>query len=389
MQIGILSRNPRLYSTRRLVEAARARKHRVTVFDTTAFSMRVEQGQPHIYYKQEPVRRNDAIIPRIGASVTFFGSAVVRQFEQMGVTCLNSSQGISASRDKLRAMQMLSRHDVGIVPTAFVHRKTDVLAAIQSVGGVPVVIKLLEGAQGVGVILAQTQGVAESVLETLQVARQNVLVQKFVQESRGRDIRAVVVGGRVVAAIRRQAAGQEFRSNLHRGGRAQAVKPDREFERTAIRAAQIIGLNVAGVDMLEGRDGPKVMEVNSSPGLEGVERATGLDVAGAIVEFLEAQRHLPDMDLRERLTLDRGYGIAEILVGPGSGLAHRTIERSELRQQNIVVLRITRGGLTISNPRPNRQILLGDVLLCFGKLIAMQALMGRKPTSRRPSSKAG
>jgi ribosomal protein S6--L-glutamate ligase len=386
MHIGILSRGPGLYSTRRLVQVARKRRHRVSVFNTGAFSMRLEEGKPNIYYMQKPVSKCDAIIPRIGSSITFFGTAVVRQFEQMGVTCLNSSNAISSSRDKLRSLQMLSRHDVGIAATAFVWKKEDILPAIQAVGGVPVIIKLLEGTQGTGVILAESEKTAEAIVETLQVAKKNVLVQKFISESMGRDVRAFVVGGRVVAAMRRQAAGQEFRSNVHRGGKVMKVRLDKEFERTAIRAAQILGLNVAGVDMLEGKKGPKLMEVNSSPGLEGIEQATGVDVAGEIVKFLEAQHRFPELDLRERMTLDKGYGVAEIPVGPKSPLANHTIEQSALRQRDVMVLRITRGGLTISNPRPIRKMLAGDILLCFGKLVTMQMLLEKKKALRKSSS---
>jgi ribosomal protein S6--L-glutamate ligase len=287
MKIAILSRAGTCYSTRRLREAAADRGHSVQVLDTTRFGLLLERGGPRLFYKGRPLSTFDAVIPRIGASLTHFGTAVVRQLEQMGVPCLSGSEGIIFARDKLRATQRLSRHGIGIPPTAFVRCNRDIVPAIESVGGAPVMIKLLEGTQGVGVILAHSDKVAESIIETLRSARQNVIIQKFVAESRGKDIRAIVVGDRVVAAMRRQARYPEFRSNIHRGGTAEAVSLDAGFERTAIRAARVIGLPVAGVDMLEGQTGPLVTEVNASPGLEGIESATGVNVAGAIVEHLE------------------------------------------------------------------------------------------------------
>ena len=234
----------------------------------------------------------------------------------MDVYTPNTSNGIASSRDKLRALQILSRHDVGIPHTTLVRDRKDVLPAIERIGGAPVIIKILEGTQGVGVILAETTKVAEAIIETLQSARQNVLVQQFIAESRGRDVRAFVVGDRVVAAIRRVAQGDEFRSNVHRGGRAEVVELSDAYRDTAVRVAQIMGLRVAGVDMLEGDDGPLVMEVNSSPGLEGIETATELDVAGAVIDYIEQQVAFPEIDLRQRLTVSRGYGVAEISI-PG------------------------------------------------------------------------
>jgi ribosomal protein S6--L-glutamate ligase len=287
MRIAILSRSPRSYSTKRLREAALARGHDVKVLNTLAFAMSVERGQPQLFYHDRALSVYDAVIPRIGASVTFFGTAVVRQFEQMGIFTLTTSEAITASRDKLRCLQVLSRFQIGFPPTVFVRNSKGVRPAIEMIGGAPVIIKLLEGTQGVGVMLAESTKVAEAIVETLQSVRQNVLIQKFVSESRGKDVRALVVGGRVVAAMRRQAQGEEFRSNVHRGGTAERLTLDATYERTAIRAAEIMGLDVAGVDMLEGKDGPLVMEVNSSPGLEGIERATQVDVAGAIMVSLE------------------------------------------------------------------------------------------------------
>ncbi|MBI4718014.1 MAG: 30S ribosomal protein S6--L-glutamate ligase [Planctomycetes bacterium] len=389
MKIAILSRAPHCYSTRRLREACVRRGHEVKVLDTLKFTLLVERKQPKLFFGNKRLSRYDAVVPRIGASITFYGTAVVRQFEQMGVFALNASQAISVSRDKLRSMQILSRHDIGIPPSAFVKDKRDVLPAIERVGGAPVIIKLLEGTQGVGVILADTLKIAQAIIETLQSARQNVLIQKFVSESKGRDIRAFVVGDHVVAAMRRIAQGQEFRSNVHRGGVAERVKLDAEYERTAIRAAQIMGLRVAGVDILEGKDGPQVLEVNSSPGLEGIESATGFDVAGAVVAHLEEQVLFPDVDIRERLTLGKGYGVAEIPVTKDCELARKTLAQAQLRERDILVLSITRGGLVIANPHGFREILVGDTLLCYGKVLALKALLphARPRPRKRPKGR--
>lgn len=388
MKIGILSRAPRCYSTRRLKEAAAARGHRPVVLDTIKFAMTLEHKNPDLFYRGKRVSHYDAVLPRIGPSITYFGSAVVRQFAQMGVFCVNSSVGIANSRDKLRSLQILSRHDIGIPATSFVRDRADVLPAIARVGGAPVIIKLLEGTQGVGVILADSIKVAEAIIETLQSARQNVLIQKFVAESKGRDIRAFVVGDRVVAAMRRTAQGQEFRSNVHRGGRAEPTTLDPVYARTAVRATQIMGLRIAGVDMLETADGPQVMEVNSSPGLEGIEHATGKDVAGAIVEYIEQMVKFPDLDIRQRLTVSHGCGVSEILVPPDSALAGKTIRESGLRDRDIVVLTIERAGNVIPNPRGSRLIEAGDHLLCFGNLDEIRALLpDRSPRRKKRSRK--
>lgn len=383
MKLAILSRSPRCYSTRRLREAATVRGHAVRVLDTLRFSIRLEPESPELLFRGRLLGPCDAVVPRIGASITYFGTAVVRQFEQMGVFCLNSASGIASSRDKLRSLQILSRHRIGIPATEFVRDRRDVLPAIERVGGAPVVIKVLEGTQGVGVILAESVKVAEAIVETLQSARQNVLIQKFVAESRGRDVRAIVVGDRVVAAMRRVAKGQEFRSNVHRGGGTEGIVLDRSYEDTARRAAQIIGLRVAGVDMLEGRDGPQVMEVNSSPGLEGIERATRVDVAGAIIEYLCDAVDFPELDLRQRLTVSHGYGVCEVPIGPTSPLVGQTIQQTGLRDRDILVLSLQRGTSLIPNPRGSRTLEAGDRLLCFGLLSELRGLIPARPAPRR------
>lgn len=322
-------------------------------------------------------------MPRIGASITYFGTAVVRQFEQMDVFCANTSSSISNSRDKLRSLQILSRHQIGIPKTTFIRDKKDVMPAIARVGGAPVVIKLLEGTQGIGVLLAESEQSAEAIIELLQSQKQNVLIQKFVAESKGRDIRAFVVGDTVVAAMRRVAQGQEFRSNVHRGGIAEAVTLDEEYCETAVRAAQILGLRVAGVDMLEAKSGPQIMEVNSSPGLEGIEGSTQLDVAGTIIDYISAQIDFPEIDLRQRLTVSRGYGVAEIYIPMGSEFIGKSIRDSGLRDKDITVLTLYRGTTVIPNPRSDRQFETGDRLLCFGKRDLMRNLIPKKIRKRR------
>ncbi len=388
MKIGILSRGPKLYSTQRLVDAAARRGHDVHVLDTLSFSIVVEEDAPGLLYNGEPVSAWDAIVPRIGASVTLFGTAVVRQFEQMGVFTLASAHAIGVARDKLRSIQVLSRHTVGFPPTVFLNDPARVEEAVAEIGGPPAVIKVLEGTQGVGVILCESVKNAQAIIETLQLARQHVLIQKFVAESRGRDLRAFVVGDRVVAAMRRIAQGDEFRANVHRGGRALRADLSPEYTAVAIRAAQIMGLRVAGVDMLEAADGPKVIEVNSSPGLEGIEEATGVDVADAIMAHLEEQVLFPDVDLRQRLSLKSGYGVAEIQIDRESSLAHARIGWSGLREREVAVLSIQRGSVTIPNPGDDREILPGDTLLCFGKLLTMRAMIPAQRARPVPARRA-
>jgi len=387
MKIGILSRAPRAYSTRRLREAALARGHKVKILDTLRFSIEVETGDPHLYFNGKRLSYYDAVIPRIGASITYFGTAVVRQFEQLDVYTPSSANGIANSRDKLRAAQILSRHDIGLPHTAFVRRKQDVLPAIERVGGAPVIIKLLEGTQGVGVIMADSVKIAEAIIETLQSTKHNVLIQKFVGESAGKDVRAFVVGDRVVAAMRRTAQGGDFRSNVHRGGTAEAVNLDPLYRETAVRSAQIMGLKIAGVDMLEGKDGPQVMEVNSSPGLEGIEGATKLDVAGAIIDFIERQVSFPELDIRQRLTVSARYGVTELEIGKSSELVGQTVGDSGLRERDIVVLTLHRGPTVIPNPNADRVLEVGDRLLCFGKLEEMRNLVPARRARKRPKVK--
>jgi len=380
VKLAILSRSPGAYSTHRLKSAALERGHQCKVLNTLRFAIDLAGDEPDLQFRGRQLSDYDAILPRIGASITYFGSAVVRQFEQMDVYTPITANGITNSRDKLRAIQILSRHEIGMPATAFVRDRKDVLPAIERVGGAPVVIKLLEGTQGIGVILAPDTKVAEAIIETLQSTRQNVLIQQFVAESKGRDVRALVVGDRVVAAMRRTAQGDEFRSNVHRGGSVEAVELDEEFASTAVASAQIMGLRVAGVDMLEGDDGPMVMEVNSSPGLEGIERATRLDVAGSIIDYAQEHVRFPELDIRQRLTVSRGYGVNEIHIPKGSAFVGQTIAGSELRQKDIVVLSLHRNKTVIPNPRDSRVLEADDRLLCFGKRESMKDLI---PERRR------
>jgi len=301
MHIAILSRNRQLYSTRRLIEAARKRGHDVSVVDPLKCVMDVTSLRPSVHHRGEILPRFDAVIPRIGASVTFYALAVLRQFEVMGVYPANESVAIGRSRDKLRSLQLLSRAGIGMPVTAFAHSPDDTKTLVRLVGGAPLVLKLLQGTQGRGIVLAETNKAAESVIDAFRELDANFLVQQFIREAGGADIRAFVIGDRVVAAMLRQAKEGEFRSNLHRGGSATVVKLTPDERATAVRAAKTVGLNIAGVDIVRGRDGPLVLEVNSSPGLEGIERTTGKDVADMVIEFIEKRA-------RPHMTKTRGKG---------------------------------------------------------------------------------
>lgn len=383
MKLAILSRESKNYSTQRLVEACKRRDHKVKVLNTLKFAIDLETQDPDLLYRQKEIAHYDAVLPRIGASITYFGTAVVRQFQQMDVFSANSADGILNSRDKLRSFQILSKHNIGIPATTFVKDKRDVLPAIERVGGAPVVIKLLEGTQGVGVLLAHTQEVATSIIELLQSQKQNVLIQKFVAESKGKDIRAIVVGDEVVAAMRRVAQGQEFRSNVHRGGKTESVQLDDVYKETAIRATKIMGLGIAGVDMLEGKDGPQIMEINSSPGLEGIEGCTGIDVAGSFIDYIASRVDYPEIDYRQKLTVSRGYGVTEIYIPKGSEYVGKTIVQSGLREKDINVFSLHRQGKVVPNPRSDRTLEPEDRLLCFGKLESMKDLIPEKTKKRR------
>jgi ribosomal protein S6--L-glutamate ligase len=287
MKIAILSRGPKLYSTRRLLEAAEARGHEAVILNHLKCVLVIEKGHPQIFYGGNNITDFDAIIPRIGTSVTFYGAAVVRQFEQMKIFSCVESQALVRARDKLRSLQLLAKAGIGMPKTAFASIPKNIDNVLEQVGGVPVVIKLLEGTQGLGVILAETHKSAKSVIESFLSLKANILVQEFIKEANGADIRAFVVDGKIVGAMKRQGLPGEFRSNLHRGGSASLIELTKQERETAIKSAKILGLAIAGVDMLQSSRGPLVMEVNSSPGLEGIEHATGVDIAGKIIEYIE------------------------------------------------------------------------------------------------------
>ena len=301
MKIGILSTNPKLYSTRRLLEAGEERGHDIKVIDHRRCYMNITSHKPDVHYKGQSIGGVDAIIPRIGASISFYGTAVVRQFEMMGVYSVNESVAITRSRDKLRASQLLARRGIGLPVTGFANSPDDTDDLLDFVGGAPVVIKLLEGTQGVGVVLAETKKAAESVIEAFRGLKANFMVQEYIKEAGGSDIRCLVIGDKVVAAMKRQGKEGEFRSNLHRGGSASLIKITPEERSTAIRSAKVMGLNVAGVDLLRSNHGPVVLEVNSSPGLEGIENATQKNIAGMIIEFIEK-------NAKQGKTRTRGHG---------------------------------------------------------------------------------
>ena len=289
MKIAVLSRNGKLYSTRRLLEAAQARGHDVEVIDTLRCYMNMATAKPSIHYRGEELTGFDAVIPRIGASITFYGAAVVRQFEVMGTFSINESVAITRARDKLRSLQLMARRGIGMPVTGFAHSPDDIPDLIDMVGGAPLVIKLLEGTQGIGVVLAETRKAASSVIEAFMGLNVNIMVQEFIKEAGGADVRCFVIGDKVVAAMKRQGAPGEFRSNLHRGGSATLEKITPAERRAAIGAAKAMGLNLAGVDILRSNHGPLVLEVNSSPGLEGIETSTGKDIAAMIIEFIERE----------------------------------------------------------------------------------------------------
>jgi ribosomal protein S6--L-glutamate ligase len=305
MRFLVLSRNASLYSTSRIVLAARARGHDVRVIDPLEFQIVVERGKPSLYVGGEPVPRFDIVIPRIGASITNYGLAVVRQFDLMGVPVLNGAVAIARSRDKLRALQLLTQRNIDVPITVCARNPAGIDAALEMVGGCPAIVKLQQGTQGIGTMIAETSQAVHSLLETLWAMGQDIVLQEYVSESKGRDVRAIVVGGKVVAAMRRVAKPGEFRSNLHRGGKGDRVKLPPSYRSAATRAARAMGLEVAGVDMLEGRDGPRILEINSSPGLEGIERASEIDVAGAIIQhaekYAERNRRITKRDLGQRI----------------------------------------------------------------------------------------
>lgn len=384
MRLAILSREPRSYSTQRLKTAAVEAGHQVRILDTLRFAIDLSSDDgPDLHYSGNQLSDYDAVLPRVGNSVTYFGTAVVRQFEQMDVYTPNTSAGIRNSRDKLHAHQILARHRIRMPATTFVRDRADVLPAIERVGGAPVVIKLLEGTQGIGVMLAPDLSVAQAMIETLQATRQNVLVQEFIAESSGSDVRAFIVGDQVVGAMRRSSGSGDFRSNLHRGGTSEPVTLEPAYAAAAVRSAQIMGLGIAGVDMLESDRGPLVMEVNSSPGLQGIEKATGRDIARVIIDFVDNQVAFPELDVRQRLSVSRGYGVAELLVREDGSFIGRSLGQIGLTERDITVLTVQRDTWVIPNPKSDLILEANDQLLCFGKLEQMRDMIPARRSRRR------
>jgi ribosomal protein S6--L-glutamate ligase len=382
VRLAILSREPRSYSTQRLKQAALEADHQVRILDTLRFAIDLSGSEPDLHYSGRQLSDYDAVLPRVGSSITYFGTAVVRQFEQMDVYTPNTSAGIRNSRDKLAAHQTLARHNIGMPATTFVRDRADVGSAIERVGGAPVIVKLLEGTQGVGVVLAPDETVARAMIETLLATRQNVLIQEFVEESRGTDVRAFVVGDQVIGAMRRTASGSDFRSNLHQGGQSEAIDLPRDYQETALRSAQILGLRIAGVDMLESDRGPLVLEVNSSPGLQGIERATGRNIAADIISYVDDQVAFPELDVRQRLSVSTGHGVAELLVREDGSFVGSSIADSDIHDRNIMVLTVQRGTTVIPNPRASFVLEANDRLLCFGSLEEMRSMLPRRRRRR-------
>lgn len=366
MRLAILSRGPRLYSTRRLVEEANQRGIDVTVLDPLQFGLSIGTEGVEILHKGEEVIV-DAVIPRIGHSITRHGVALLNQFEQVGIYSANSGEGVRSSRDKLLASQILARNGIQIPTTAYVRDLRDVDAAIFKVGGLPCVIKVSEGTQGEGVFLRHTIREAKNLVEALLLTGKAVLIQEYIAESHGRDIRALVVGDRVVASMRRKARGREFRSNFHLNGTVEPVELDEEYVNAARRAARVLGLNVAGVDLLEGANGPLVLEVNSSPGLEGIEKASGVNVAGAIVDFVSDDWDFTDVNLGQMLRTQIGQGVLSLHIKHHPRLVGRRI--SELfAGDDIPVFALSRGTDLVWNPDGNMQLRFHDILICYGEL---------------------
>lgn len=383
-KIAILSAGRKVESTRRLEQVLRERGHRVRILAPDDLQIVVDAEDPVLLYKGKVLPRPDAVIPRIASSKSSLGTAIVAHLERMGVYCLNSAQAIQSSRNKLRALQRLSRHGLDLPKTVLLSAHArDLPAVLEQVGGVPVVIKLLEGTQGVGVMLANTVESATAILETLRKTGQEVLVQRFVAESRGRDIRALVVGGEVIATVRRVAQGNEFRSNVHRGAQAVAYEPGPEYLRTAVAAAQILGLAVAGVDMLEGAGGPVIMEVNSSPAIAGMEQAVGRDLATPIAELIESRVDHPPLDITQRLTRHPGYGVCELTVHARSPLIGQTLATSGLGDAELQVLCVRRGAEVVSVPGGSFVLAERDEVLVFGSLDAARGFLPKRGRRKR------
>ena len=367
LKLAVLSRGPRLYSTRRLVQEAKLRGIDVEVTDPMKFSLFVDDGAIDIHYAGEPFA-HDAVIPRIGHSITKHGVAVLRHMEQLGIWTANTGQGILQSRDKLHASQILARNKIPVPKTTYVRDSIDVEPAIDFVGGLPVVIKVTQGTQGQGVFLRHTVHESRSLIQGLLLTGKSVLVQEYIAESHGKDIRALVVGDRVVAAMRRRARGREFRSNYHLNGTVEKVEINQEFEQQAVRAARVLGLNIAGVDLLEGANGPLVLEVNSSPGLEGIEKASGVNVAGAIIDYVTSEAVFSEVDLDQLLRTVPGSGVISIQLRNHPSMVGNEISDLFVYDDNVQLIGLSRDSNVIWNPKLDTALRYDDVVICYGEL---------------------
>ncbi|MCH1540501.1 MAG: RimK family alpha-L-glutamate ligase [Candidatus Poseidonia sp.] len=377
LRLAVLSRGPRLYSTRRIVEAARQRNIHVDVCDPMKFSLMVTDGSIDVLHKGKPFAY-DAVIPRIGHSITQHGVAVLRHIEQLGIWTANTGQGILHSRDKLQASQILARNRIPVPKTVYVRDILDVEQAIDIVGGLPVVVKVTQGTQGEGVFLRHTAYEVRNLVQGLLLTGKSVLVQEYIAESHGKDIRALVVGDKVVASMRRRARGREFRSNYHLNGTVESVDLLPEYEEAACRAARVLGLNLAGVDLLEGTNGPLVLEVNSSPGLEGIEKASGVDVAGAIVDYLMDETAFSEVDLGQLLRTVPGQGVLSLQLRNHPKMVGKRLEDVFA---STPVFALSRGDRLVWNPEADIQLRYDDVLICYGELRELrsslrQAMLG-------------
>ena len=372
LKLAVLSRGPRLYSTRRLVQEAHARGIEVEVTDPMKFSLFVDDGAIDIHYAGEPFT-HDAVIPRIGHSITKHGVAVLRHMEQLGIWTANTGQGILQSRDKLHASQILARNKIPVPKTTYVRDIIDVEPAIDFVGGLPVVIKVTQGTQGQGVFLRHTIHESRSLIQGLLLTGKSVLVQEYIAESHGKDIRALVVGDRVVAAMRRKARGREFRSNYHLNGTVEKVEISEEFEEQACRAARVLGLNIAGVDLLESNHGPLVLEVNSSPGLEGIEKASGVNVAGEIIDYVMSETAFSEVDLDQLLRTVPGSGVLSLQLRNHPMMVGNKIADLFKSSHEIPVFALSRENKLIWNPESEIQLRYDDVIICYGELSQLRA----------------
>ena len=367
LKLAVLSRGPRLYSTRRLVQEAKLRGIEVEVTDPMKFSLFVDDGAIDIHYAGEPFT-HDAVVPRIGHSITKHGVAVLRHMEQLGIWTANTGQGILQSRDKLHASQILARNKIPVPKTTYVRDSIDVEPAIDFVGGLPVVIKVTQGTQGQGVFLRHTVHESRSLIQGLLLTGKSVLVQEYIAESHGKDIRALVVGDRVVAAMRRKARGREFRSNYHLNGTVEKVEISSEFEQQAVRAARVLGLNIAGVDLLEGNNGPLVLEVNSSPGLEGIEKASGINVAGEIIDYVMSEAAFSEVDLDQLLRTVPGSGVISLQLRNHPSMVGKKISDLFIYDNDVPLIALSRDSNLIWNPRLETQLRYDDVVICYGEL---------------------